>query len=58
MRIVLVIAAGLALAALAAGCGGSGPTSARRTHGVVAAFYPLAFAAEQIGGRPRHGRRT
>lgn len=31
-----------------AGCGGGGPSSAGRT--VVAAFYPLAFAAQQIGG--------
>lgn len=32
----------------AAGCGGSSPTTGRTT--VVAAFYPLAYAAEQIGG--------
>lgn len=37
----------LALALAAAGCGG-GPSSTERT--VVASFYPLAFAAEQIGG--------
>ena len=46
-RIVLITAA---IVAVAAGCGakpaivGSGPTK------VVAAFYPLAYAAEQVGG--------
>ena len=44
-RIVLVII----IAALAAGCG-SGKADKRT---VVAAFYPLAYAAEQIGG-PRY----
>jgi zinc transport system substrate-binding protein len=39
----------LALAALAtAGCGSSASGNARRS--VVVAFYPLAFAAERIGG--------
>jgi zinc transport system substrate-binding protein len=47
MRIVLAIAAGVVFAALAAGCASS--TDDGRTH-VVAAFYPLAFAAERIGG--------
>src|SRR5262245_14177393 len=47
MRIVCATAAGLALAALAAGCGSS--SSDGRTR-VVASFYPLAFAAERIGG--------
>jgi zinc transport system substrate-binding protein len=47
MRIILAIAAGLVLASLAAGCGSSGDDG--RTH-VVAGFYPLAFAAERIGG--------
>jgi zinc transport system substrate-binding protein len=47
-RIVLIL---VGAAALTAGCGakpatvGSGPTK------VVAAFYPLAYAAEQVGGR-------
>ena len=36
-------------AALLAGCGGSDDGAAGRTD-VVAAFYPLAWAAEQIGG--------
>ena len=47
MRIVLAIGAALLALAAVAGCGGSsaagGPT-------VVAAFYPLAYAAEQVGG--------
>ena len=43
-RIVLTL---IAVAALA-GCGGSSGSSDGTT--VVAAFYPLAFAAEQIGG--------
>jgi zinc transport system substrate-binding protein len=45
-RIVLVII----MEALLAGCGGAG--SGRRT--VVAAFYPLAYAAERIGGASFH----
>ncbi len=43
-RIVLTLIAAAALA----GCGGSSGSSDGTT--VVAAFYPLAFAAEQIGG--------
>jgi len=43
MRIVLAIAAALVLA----GCGSSSHSSGRS---VVAGFYPLAWAAEQIGG--------
>lgn len=43
MRIVLAIAAALLLA----GCGSSSHSSGRS---VVAAFYPLDWAAEQIGG--------
>jgi zinc transport system substrate-binding protein len=47
MRTVLaIVAAGIAAAACA-GCGGSSHASGRT---VVAAFYPLAYAAEQIGG--------
>jgi zinc transport system substrate-binding protein len=45
MRIVLAIS----LAALAAGCGSTSSNDGRTT--VVAAFYPLAFAAEAVGGR-------
>jgi zinc transport system substrate-binding protein len=42
-----------ALAALLTGCGGSSAAESEATAGrttVVAAFYPLAYAAEQIGG--------
>jgi zinc transport system substrate-binding protein len=46
MRIVCVIASCLLLAA-AAGCGSAGDDG---RIDVVAAFYPLAFAAERIGG--------
>jgi zinc transport system substrate-binding protein len=41
----------VATAALAAGCGGTGSRDGKANE-IVAAFYPLAFAAEQItGGR-------
>jgi zinc transport system substrate-binding protein len=43
-KIVLIIA----IASLAAGCGGTSGGS--DTTSVVAAFYPLAFAAERVGG--------
>ena len=44
---VLILLGGLG----AVSCGGSGDSEASaRTTSVVAAFYPLAFAAEQIGG--------
>jgi zinc transport system substrate-binding protein len=42
----LCIAAGTTV--LLAGCGGSGPSGGDET--VVAAFYPLAYAAEQVAG--------
>src|SRR5262245_6290271 len=45
-RMVLAI---IAATALLAGCGGSDGGAGGRTD-VVAAFYPLAWAAEQIGG--------
>ena len=48
MRIVLI----LVCATLLTGCG-SGPGATGRTS-VVAAFYPLAFAAERIGGAHVH----
>jgi len=47
MRIVCAIAGGLVVAALAAGCGSSAKDGGLA---VVASFYPLAFAADQIGG--------
>jgi zinc transport system substrate-binding protein len=50
MRIVPVSLVAVAL--LAAGCAGSGATKGQRT--VVAAFYPLAFAAAAIGGTKVH----
>lgn len=43
-RIVLTLIAAVSLA----GCGGGSSSQGRRT--VVAAFYPIAFAAQQIGG--------
>ena len=43
-KIVLI----LVLVGVLAGCGSSGSASGRKT--VVAAFYPVAYAAEQIGG--------
>src|SRR4026207_917210 len=46
MRIVPVSLAAVAL--VAAGCAGPGATKGQRT--VVAAFYPLAFAAAALGG--------
>jgi zinc transport system substrate-binding protein len=48
-RTVLVCIAA-ALAGVAAGCGSSDATAPARTQ-VVAAFYPLAYAAEQVAGR-------
>jgi zinc transport system substrate-binding protein len=45
MRIVLVL---VAAALLAAGCGSSSSSGSEGTS-VVAAFYPLAYAADQIG---------
>src|SRR5919198_6174339 len=45
MRTIPVL---LVLGALAAGCGAASGTNGKRS--VVAAFYPLAFAAAQIGG--------
>jgi zinc transport system substrate-binding protein len=50
MRIVPVSL--LALALIAAACGGSGAAKGQRT--VVAAFYPLAFAAGELGGSSVH----
>ncbi len=48
-RIVLFSGAALVAVGLLAGCGGSGSrTAGQKT--VVAAFYPLAFAAQQIAG--------
>jgi zinc transport system substrate-binding protein len=50
MKLILISCAALGLAALAAACGpGSGTDSGGR-ESVVASFYPLAFAAEEVGG--------
>jgi zinc transport system substrate-binding protein len=47
-RIILIL---LGLASLVSGCGSSQASSGGTSTNVVAAFYPLAYAAEQIGGR-------
>jgi len=49
MKFILILVFALAVAGLAVACGGSGDRSGSRKT-VVASFYPLAFAAEQIGG--------
>ena len=46
MRIVPVF---MAAVILLSGCGGSSGSGGRRT--IVAAFYPLAFVAQQLGGK-------
>jgi zinc transport system substrate-binding protein len=49
MKFILIFILALTVPGLAVGCGGSdGHSSTRET--VVASFYPLAFAAEQVGG--------
>ena len=49
MRIVRVLLALVLGAAALAGCGSTSSAKGKET--VVAAFYPLAFAAERIGGK-------
>lgn len=49
MRTVFILGAAVLL--LAAGCGGSNGQASEGRIEVVAAFYPLAYAAEQVGGR-------
>jgi zinc transport system substrate-binding protein len=49
MRAVLILAAAAAVLAVA-GCGGSASGESSGKESVVASFYPLAYAAEQIGG--------
>jgi zinc transport system substrate-binding protein len=49
---VWLLGLSLATALLVVGCGASAGANGKRT--VVAAFYPLAFAAEEIGGRNVH----
>jgi zinc transport system substrate-binding protein len=48
--LVPIVLAGLGATAALAGCGGSEEAAASGKLEVVAALYPLAFAAEQIGG--------
>jgi zinc transport system substrate-binding protein len=49
MKFILILILALTVLGLAVGCGGNdGHSSGRET--VVASFYPLAFAAEQVGG--------
>jgi zinc transport system substrate-binding protein len=49
MKLILIIFFTVAISGLAAACGGGGDgAESRKT--VVASFYPLAFAAEQVGG--------
>jgi zinc transport system substrate-binding protein len=45
MKVIIIL---VALATLGAGCGESSPATGKER--VVAAFYPLAFAAQEIGG--------
>src|SRR5262245_58029661 len=49
MRTILTSLLGIALTLGATACGEDSGAQAGTTH-VVAGFYPLAFAAEQIGG--------
>jgi zinc transport system substrate-binding protein len=48
MRIIPAVVVVTALALCAAGCGDASGANGRER--IVAAFYPLAFAAEQVGG--------
>jgi zinc transport system substrate-binding protein len=50
MKLILIMIFAIALPGLALACGGGSDSSGSRKT-VVASFYPLAFAAEQIGGR-------
>jgi zinc transport system substrate-binding protein len=47
MKIILILST---LAVAGAGCGGGRQTDSSRTTKVIASFYPLAFAAQEIGG--------
>lgn len=49
MKLILIMTFALALSASAVACGGGNDSSGSRKT-VVASFYPLAFAAEQVGG--------
>ena len=50
MRSIIILGlVGASLLGAGAGCRGSGPSSSHGKEKVVAAFYPLAFAAKEIG---------
>lgn len=49
MKFILILILALTVAGLAVACGGSGEHSGTRK-AIVASFYPLAFAAGQVGG--------
>jgi zinc transport system substrate-binding protein len=49
MRLIFILTIGAAMLAAAA-CGGGGGSGSGSGESVVAAFYPLAYAAEQLGG--------
>src|SRR5207245_6138820 len=51
LRIVLTLVLG---ATVVSGCGACGPSARKGQTTVVAAFYPLAFGAERIGGAQAH----
>jgi zinc transport system substrate-binding protein len=51
MRMVLALGAVGCAAVALSGCGGSASQAATSSTSVVAGFYPLAWAAEAIGGR-------
>ena len=48
MRLILILIVGM-LVLCAVGCGGSGSAGSPGKEAVVASFYPLAYAAEEIG---------
>jgi zinc transport system substrate-binding protein len=49
MKVILILVCAVAAASLVAACRDSGERSGTRET-VIASFYPLAFAAEQVGG--------
>jgi zinc transport system substrate-binding protein len=48
--VILILSFGVGAAITLAGCGGAGGFEGSGREQVVASFYPLAYAAEQIGG--------
>ena len=51
-RIVLIMAGALTLGLVASGCGeGASSAGSPEAREVVAGFYPLAFAAQEVGGK-------